>query len=96
MPGKRCAARIIKAIGLILDSFHTFAGQADLTGLRDIPGSCIFLAHLADATAIHPDLLAQNRHFTNFPGQGELPLLEFMEALQATGFERAPVAGNLQ
>ena len=75
-----------KAIGLILDSFHTFAGQADLTGLRAIPGSCIFLAHLADATAIHADLLAQNRHFTNFPGQGELPLLEFMEALQATGF----------
>jgi 4-hydroxyphenylpyruvate dioxygenase len=75
-----------KAVGLVLDSFHTFACQADLAGLRGIPGQCIFLAHLADATAIHPDLLAQNRHFTDFPGQGELPLLEFMEALQATGF----------
>jgi len=74
------------AVGLVLDSFHTFASQVDPVGVRAIPGKCIFLAHLADAMAIQPDLLAQNRHFTNFPGQGELPLLEFMEALQATGF----------
>jgi 4-hydroxyphenylpyruvate dioxygenase len=75
-----------KAVGLVLDSFHTFAGQADLANLHAIPGERIFLAHLADATTIHPDLLAQNRHFTDFPGQGELPLLDFLEALQATGF----------
>src|SRR6202030_292478 len=27
------------------------------------------------------------RHFRNFPGQGELPLLDFMEVLQATDFD---------
>ena len=64
-----------KAIGLILDSFHTFAGQADLTGLRAIPGSCIFLAHLADATAIASDLLARNRHFRTSPVRESCPFL---------------------
>jgi 4-hydroxyphenylpyruvate dioxygenase len=75
------------AVGLIVDSFHSFAAHTDLDHLRGIPGARIFLAHLADADAIHPDALAQGRHFTNFPGQGELPLLAFMEELQATGFE---------
>ena len=31
-----------------------------------------------------------------FPGQGDLPLLDFMEALQATGFDGAAVARDLQ
>jgi 4-hydroxyphenylpyruvate dioxygenase len=76
-----------RAVGLVVDSFHSFAAQADLDHLRRIPGANIFLTHLADAEAIHSDLLEQGRHFTNFPGQGELPLLEFMEGLQATGFD---------
>lgn len=76
-----------RAVGLVVDSFHTYAVQADLDGLRNIPGDRVFLAHLADAGAIHPDLLAQGRHFTNFPGQGELPLVQFMAALSATGFD---------
>lgn len=75
------------SVGLVVDSFHTCAMQADPGGLRKIPSDRIFLAHLADASAIHPDLLAQGRHFTNFPGQGELPLLQFMSALLASGFD---------
>lgn len=76
-----------RSVGLVVDSFHTYAIQADPAGLRDIPGDRIFLAHLADASAIHPDLLAQGRHFTNFPGQGELPLVPFMSALRSNGFD---------
>ena len=33
------------------------------------------------------DYLSWSRHFRNFPGQGDLPLLEFMEALAATGYD---------
>lgn len=76
-----------RSVGLVVDSFHTFAAQADPAGLRDIPGDRIFLAHMADAGAIHADLLAQGRHFTSFPGQGELALLPFLAALRATGFD---------
>jgi 4-hydroxyphenylpyruvate dioxygenase len=31
------------------------------------------------------DYLSWSRHFRNFPGQGDLPLDAFMEALAATG-----------
>jgi 4-hydroxyphenylpyruvate dioxygenase len=33
------------------------------------------------------DYLSWSRHFRNFPGQGDLPLLDFMEALTATGYD---------
>jgi len=33
------------------------------------------------------DYLSWSRHFRNFPGQGDLALLEFMQALNATGYD---------
>jgi 4-hydroxyphenylpyruvate dioxygenase len=42
---------------------------------------------VADAPLLDMDSLSWSRHFRNFPGQGELPLLDFMEVLQATGFD---------
>jgi len=75
------------AVGLVLDSFHTFARASDLGSIRGIPHDRIFLTQIADATAIDRESLSQNRHFTHFPGQGGLPLVDFMEALQATGFD---------
>ena len=35
------------------------------------------------------DYLSWSRHFRNFPGQGDLPVLDFMEALPATGYDGA-------
>jgi 4-hydroxyphenylpyruvate dioxygenase len=75
------------AIGLVLDSFHIFARRTDLKPIRAIPRDRIFLVQLADAPVLDMDSLSWSRHFRNFPGQGELPLLDFMEALQATGFD---------
>jgi 4-hydroxyphenylpyruvate dioxygenase len=75
------------AVGLVLDSFHTLARQTDLKPLRAIPRDRIFLVQLADAPVLEMGTLAWSRHFRNFPGQGELPLLDFMEALQATDFD---------
>src|SRR5262249_18600206 len=47
----------------------------------------IFLVQVADAPLLDMDSLSWSRHFRNFPGQGELPLLDFMETLQTTGFD---------
>src|SRR5688572_13035770 len=33
------------------------------------------------------DYLSWSRHFRNFPGQGDLPVLDFMEAVAATGYD---------
>ncbi len=75
------------SIGVVLDSFHTLARRTDLRAMRSIPRDRIFLVQIADAPVLDMDLLSWSRHFRNFPGQGGLPVLDFMEALQATGFD---------
>ena len=76
-----------KSIGLVLDTFHTFARKIDLNSIRSIPKDKIFLVQIADAPLVDMDPLSWSRHFRNFPGQGELPLLDFMAALSATGYD---------
>lgn len=75
------------AIGLVLDTFHTCARKTELRTLHAIPGDCIFLVQLADAPWLDMDFLSWSRHFRCFPGQGEMPLTEFMEALLNTGYD---------
>jgi 4-hydroxyphenylpyruvate dioxygenase len=75
------------AVGLVLDSFHIFARKTDLAPIRSIPRERIFLVQLADAPMLDMDSLSWSRHFRNFPGQGDLPLVDFMEVLQATEFD---------
>lgn len=77
------------AVGLVLDSFHILARGTDLSTIRAIPGDRIFLVQLADAPLLQMDYLSWSRHFRNFPGQGDLPVLDFMKALQATGYDDA-------
>ncbi len=75
------------ALGLVLDSFHTLARKTDLGAMRAVPGDRIFLVQLADAPNLEMDYLSWSRHFRSFPGQGELPIFDFMEALRATGYD---------
>ncbi len=74
-------------VGLVLDSFHALARRTDLKPIRAIPKDRIFLVQIADAPVLDMGALSWSRHFRNFPGQGELPLLDFMEALQSTDFD---------
>ena len=77
------------AVGLVLDTFHILARKTDLGAIRAIPGDRIFLVQLADAPLLEMDYLSWSRHFRNFPGQGDLPVLDFMEALAVTGYDGA-------
>lgn len=74
------------AVGLVLDTFHTLARKTDLGALAAIPRERIFLVQLADAPLLDMDYLSWGRHYRNFPGQGDLPVSEFMRALAATGY----------
>ncbi|KXF75393.1 3-keto-5-aminohexanoate cleavage protein [Paramesorhizobium deserti] len=76
------------SIGLILDSFHTLARKVDVDTIRAIPGDRIFFVQLADAPLIDMDLLYWSRHFRNMPGEGDLPVIDFMRAVAATGYDR--------
>lgn len=77
--------------GLILDSFHTLARRIDVSTIRSIPGDRIFIVQLADAPLIDMDLLYWSRHFRNMPGQGDLPVSDFLRAVLATGY-RGPLS----
>jgi 4-hydroxyphenylpyruvate dioxygenase len=73
-------------VGLILDSFHTLARKIDPDTIRSIPGDKIFIVQLADAPLIDMDLLYWSRHYRNMPGEGDLPVVDFMRAVAATGY----------
>ncbi|HVW54321.1 MAG TPA: bifunctional sugar phosphate isomerase/epimerase/4-hydroxyphenylpyruvate dioxygenase family protein [Rhizobiaceae bacterium] len=75
------------AVGLILDSFHTLARKIDVNSIRSIPGDRIFIVQLADAPLIDMDVLYWSRHFRNMPGEGDLPVADFMRAVAATGYD---------
>lgn len=75
------------SIGLVLDSFHALVRKTDLKPMRAIPKDRIFLVQVADAPLLEMDYLSWSRHYRCFPGQGELPVDAFMEALQATGYD---------
>jgi 4-hydroxyphenylpyruvate dioxygenase len=76
-----------QGVGLILDSFHTLARGIDTDSIRRIPADRLFLVQVADAPKLHLDLLTWSRHFRNMPGQGDLDVLGFAEAVHATGYD---------
>ncbi len=75
------------AVGLVLDSFHTLVRKTDLKAISNIPRERIFLVQLADAPQVDMDYLSWSRHLRSFPGQGDLPVLDFMQALASTGYD---------
>ncbi len=73
-------------IGLIVDSFHTLGRKLSPESIRGIPGDRIFFVQLADAPMIEMDLLYWSRHFRNMPGEGDLDVRSFIQAVMATGY----------
>jgi 4-hydroxyphenylpyruvate dioxygenase len=74
------------AIGLILDSFHSLARAIPTESLREIDPARVFLVQLADAPVLQMDYVSWGRHFRNMPGQGELPVIDFVAELLQKGY----------
>ncbi|MDB6088464.1 MAG: 3-keto-5-aminohexanoate cleavage protein [Gammaproteobacteria bacterium] len=77
------------AIGLILDSFQSLARNIPNESLREIDPARIFIVQLADAPVLQMDFLSWSRHFRNMPGQGELPLVDYVATLLEQGYTGA-------
>lgn len=75
------------AVGLILDSFHTLTRNIDPRTIEPIPGDRIFLVHVADAPRLTMDPLSWSRHFRCMPGQGDLPIVDFLTSVARTGYD---------
>lgn len=78
------------ALGLIVDSFHTLAINDDLAGV-EAAGEKLFFVQLADAPRLSMDALSWSRHFRLFPGQGQLPVADFVRAVLRAGY-RGPLS----
>ncbi|MDO4434314.1 MAG: TIM barrel protein [Alysiella sp.] len=74
-------------LGIILDSFHTFSINDDLSQLADIPSEKITFVQIADAPRMKMDVLEWSRHYRNFPGQGSFDIAAFMAPLLANGYQ---------
>ncbi|AUW09668.1 bifunctional sugar phosphate isomerase/epimerase/4-hydroxyphenylpyruvate dioxygenase family protein [Klebsiella michiganensis] len=74
------------ALGIVLDSFHVLARGDTLARLADVPLEKITFVQMADAPLMKMDILEWSRHFRCFPGQGQLPLVEFACDLTCRGY----------
>jgi sugar phosphate isomerase/epimerase len=90
VPGLAEAMEIIDAAGranggLMVDAWHFFRSGSSLDQLASLPGNCIYSVQLNDALAAPEADLAQGMMNRLLPGQGELNLKAFMQAIAATG-----------
>jgi 2-keto-myo-inositol isomerase len=67
-------------IGLVLDTFHFYAGGSTVGAIRDVDPGKIFILHMNDAEKLPKDQL-QDAHRL-FPGEGVIPLAEIVSGLK--------------
>ncbi|AZE56440.1 hypothetical protein C4K03_4301 [Pseudomonas synxantha] len=83
-------------VGILLDTYHFFMGDADLAALERVPAQKIFLIHSNDLIK-QPDLFSTlslieiTRGYRVAPGLGDFPLEQFFKTLRQMGV-KAPVS----
>ncbi|UFN47151.1 sugar phosphate isomerase/epimerase [Roseomonas sp. OT10] len=73
-------------VGLMLDASHIGALGLPFDAIRDIDPAKVFLAELADLPHTRLDIPEVSRSYRLFPGEGMLPLEEYVRALEAIGY----------
>jgi 4-hydroxyphenylpyruvate dioxygenase len=75
------------AVGLALDAFSSLAPGIPVDSLTAIRREKLFHVQIADAPKLSMDPLSWSRHFRCMPGQGDLPLVEYVGALRRIGYD---------
>jgi 2-keto-myo-inositol isomerase len=73
-------------VGLVIDSFHFYAGGSSLSAIEALDAERLFIFHINDAED-RPRAELQDSHRL-LPGQGILPLKEITGALHHIGYTR--------
>jgi 2-keto-myo-inositol isomerase len=71
-------------LGLIIDAFHFYVGGTSLQELSRLDMSRLYVVHLTDAD--HTDRATLKKVNRSFPGEGALPLKDFVETLKQGGY----------
>lgn len=84
----QCAAIVEKVarpnVGLVLDTFHFFAGGSRLDSIRQVNPRKIFMVHINDVERAPRRKMHDALRL--FPGKGILPLTRILRALKAIGY----------
>ncbi|WP_068078176.1 bifunctional sugar phosphate isomerase/epimerase/4-hydroxyphenylpyruvate dioxygenase family protein [Novosphingobium lentum] len=75
------------ALGLVLDSFHSLARRIPSSSIGDIRADKLFIVQVGDAPLLEMDYLGWSRHFRCMPGQGDLPLDDWADAIRRIGYQ---------
>ena len=73
-------------IGLVIDSFHFYAGGSTIESIESLDPARLFIFHINDAEDLPREQL-EDRHRL-LPGLGILPLKEIISALRRIGYDR--------
>lgn len=71
-------------VGLLLDSYHWYTNELDAEAILQLDASQIVLVHINDAPAVPIAEVLDNDRL--FPGDGVIPLSEFLRALHQIGY----------
>src|SRR5271166_3043058 len=78
-------------LGIVLDSFHICARGNPVEPIANLPADRIALVQVADAPALVMDPLSLSRHYRCYPGQGDYPIVDFLDAATRAGY-RGPLS----
>ena len=78
-------------LGIVLDSFHACARGNPIEPIAALPADNIALVQVADAPALQMDPLSLSRHYRCYPGQGDYPIVDYLDAIARAGY-RGPVS----
>lgn len=76
-----------KNVGLVLDTFHFFAGGSSLDTIAELNPKKIFIVHLNDAPPRPARPRLQDKHRL-YPGDGVIPLKQIRRELDRIGYRR--------
>jgi 4-hydroxyphenylpyruvate dioxygenase len=78
-------------LGIVLDSFHACVRGNAIEPMSVVPADRIALVQVADAPALQMDPLSLSRHYRCYPGQGDYPIVDYLDAVTRAGY-RGPVS----
>ena len=78
-------------LGIVLDSFHICVRRLPIAPIADLPGDKIALVQVADSPALQMDPMSLSRHYRCYPGQGDYPIVDYLDAVARAGY-RGPVS----
>jgi 2-keto-myo-inositol isomerase len=76
----------LKSVGVVIDSFHFYAGNSSFDAVDQLDPQKLFIFHINDAEDLPKAQLTDAQRL--YPGEGILPLTELKEHFDKIGYDR--------